>query len=60
MTTRGDKGILRFTGGVIGRGAIALVSTTANAAVHVTKGLFSVVKETFKAATTPITESDLK
>lgn len=60
MTSRGDKGILRFTGGVIARGGIALISTVANAASHVTKGVFSVVKEAFKAATTPITEADMK
>lgn len=60
MTTRGDKGILRFTGGVIGRGAIALVSTTANAASHLTKGVFSGVKEFLKASFETVKESDLK
>ena len=60
MTSRGDKGILRFTGGVIARGGIALIGTTVNAAAHVTKGVFTAIKETFKAATTPVTEADMK
>jgi hypothetical protein len=60
MTSRGDKGILRFTGGVIARGGIALIGTTLNATAHVTKGVFSAVKETFKAALTPVTEQDMK
>ena len=56
---RGDKGWLKFTGGVLVRGALAGVGLGINGIAHLAKGVFNTVKEVYKAGTTPVDMNDV-
>lgn len=53
-THRGNKGLLRFTGGVLVRGALATAGVAVNASTHLIGGIIKGVKNIYKDATTPV------
>lgn len=54
-TNRGNKGLLRFTGGVFARAGIAAVGGVLNAGVHLVGGVFQMLK----GSVTGVTENDI-
>jgi hypothetical protein len=56
---RGDKHFVRFTCGIITRGALATIGTAFNALSHLAGGIAKGVKSVFTDATTPVTEEDM-
>lgn len=59
-TNRGDKGFLRYCGGCVARAAFAIAVTPLTLAPRAVKGIFSGIKGAWKAATTAVTDEDMK
>lgn len=57
-THRGDKGLLRFVGGTLVRGTLAVAGTAVNAGTHLIGGVVKGIKSIYKDATTPVSDSD--
>lgn len=57
-TNRGSRGILMFSGGILGRTAVVGAFGAVNLATHLVGGAFTFLKECYKDATTPVTKDD--
>ena len=57
-TNRGDKGFLRFAGGVMARVGASAVAATVNLGTHLVAGVGKTIKEAFKAGFTPISSDE--
>lgn len=56
---RGDKGWLRFTGGVLVRGTLAAVGLGVNGIAHLAGGVFNTLKDVWSSGTTPVDMNDV-
>lgn len=57
---RGNRGIFRFSAGLVGRGVIAGVAGAINLGVHLIGGAFKAGKKIIHDATTDVTEEDMQ
>lgn len=56
---KGNKGLLHFTGGVLGRGLLAGAGLAIDLGAHVAGSVFKGVASLFSDATTPVTDEDI-